>query len=131
GADLGELTLAHPRDLLVAQEDLAGARALDPAEERQQRRLARPAGAQEPDPLPFGDAEVDALQRHHIVALEGLVQMDEALAADGQPSGALPRLLDDLVHARSPLPTQSCRTPRSGPGSQTAGSTRGKRPAQS
>ena len=50
-ADLGEVALAHPGDLLVAEEDPAGAGLLDPAEQRQQRRLAGAAGPEEGDPL--------------------------------------------------------------------------------
>ena len=51
GADPGQVPLTHAGDLLLAEEDLAGARALDAAEQGQQRRLARAAGTQERDPL--------------------------------------------------------------------------------
>jgi hypothetical protein len=106
--DLGELTLAHPRDLLVADEDPAGARPLDAAEEGQQGRLARAAGAEEGDALAGVDAEVDTLERDDVVALERLVEVDQALAADRQAA----RALGGCFHCS---PSTRPDHPRSGP----------------
>ena len=87
-ADPGEVALAHPGDLLVAEEDLAGAGLLDAAEQREQRRLARAAGAQERDALARADGQVDAAQRDDVVPAEGLVEVDDTLAADAESPGA-------------------------------------------
>ena len=81
--------LAHAGDLLVAEEDLAGAGLLDAAEQREQRRLAGPARAEERDPLTGLDLEVDALQRHHVVALEGAVEVHHARAPDADAAPVL------------------------------------------
>ena len=87
-ADPGEVALTHPRHLLLAEEDPARAGALDAAEQRQQRRLARAAGAEEGHALAGADGEVDAAQGDDVVPAEGLVEVDDALAPDAEASRA-------------------------------------------
>ena len=60
GPESRQEPLAHPRDLLIAQEDPAGAGTLDPAQQGEQGRLARAGGAQEGHPL----AGLDDAGRH-------------------------------------------------------------------
>jgi hypothetical protein len=127
GADPRQLSLAHPGDLLVAEEDPAGTGSLDAAEQRQQRRLAGAARAEERDALTLLDGQVDALQRHDVVPLEGLVEVHQTLAAHGQAADRLRPLSGDLLHARSSpgwVPGRDRSVTR--PGSQTAGSGSGK-----
>ena len=103
-ADPGEVALAHPGDLLVAEEDLAGAGLLDAAEQGQQGRLARAAGAEERDALTGADGQVDAAQRDDVVAAEGLVEVDDPLAPDAESSGAGATLLDVATRSPARLP---------------------------
>ena len=89
-----------------------------------------------PDPLgprnatrsPGVDGEVDALQRHHVVTLEGLVEVHQALAAHGQAADRRRRRLGDLLHCDllTTLDIQAETLPWLGPGSQTAGAGPGK-----
>ena len=60
--------------------------------------LPEPLGPRNATRSPGVDGEVDALERDHVVALEGLVEMDQALAPDGQPAGPLCPFLGDVLH---------------------------------
>ena len=100
-ADPREVALAHPADLLVTEEDAAGAGLLDASEQRQEGGLAGPRGAQERDPLAGQDLEVHTPQRDHVVALEGAVEVHHSLAADPDAAtGAVPLLAHRLPSRR-------------------------------
>ena len=69
----------------------------------EQRGLARAAGAEERDPLARRDRQVDAAQRDDVVAAEGPVEVDDALAADSE--AARPRVAPTVAsRARGPAP---------------------------
>ena len=62
-ADLRRLVLAQARDLRPVDDDGAGRRLVEAAEEVEQRRLARARSAAHGEQLPAGDVDVDAAQR--------------------------------------------------------------------
>lgn len=94
------MALPHPGDLHLTEEDPSGARSLDTAEQRQQRRLARAAGPEERDPFTRPDRQVDPAQGHNVMTAEGPVEVDDPFAAHRQPAGwSLVRDRHHLLHA--------------------------------
>ncbi len=93
GGQLAEILSVHPHE--------AGRRPLEPGEQAQQRRLARPARAENGQHLALGDAQRKALQRRSVplrgrMDAEHILQLDRGVAghhaaASAARSGARPR----------------------------------------
>ena len=61
-AELGEPRRVHPRQLFAVEEDRAGGRQIERAEDLQQRRLADAGRADDRDHLARGELEIDGGQ---------------------------------------------------------------------
>ena len=73
GGELGDLRQQAEARAGV-QRDLAGVGFVQPGEDAQQRRLAGPVGADEPDPLAGVDLELDALEQRRRAVPAGHVR---------------------------------------------------------
>ena len=67
GADLHQLVFAHSVDLLAVDPDDAAVRLQQTEDQLQDRRLPRPAGAQEDLGVPGDQREADVAQDHLVV----------------------------------------------------------------
>jgi hypothetical protein len=85
GPHPGQAALVHPGDLVRPDGQPAGARPQQPGEQVEQRRLPRPGRAEQTDHLAGGHVEVDAGQRHDVVALQP-VDVHQAVGRDGDPA---------------------------------------------
>ena len=79
-AQAGELVVAEPLDAPPVEEVLAPGRAVEAAEDREQRRLARARGAHDRELLALADLEAHPGERHH---LRGPARVDAGHVAQG------------------------------------------------
>jgi len=61
--ELGQLSVAHPREIPTFELDLAARRSIQRAEQLKERRLARSAGADDDDELAAADLQVEVAHR--------------------------------------------------------------------
>ena len=99
GAQPGELGLGDAADVDAVDDDLASRGALEPAEEPEQRGLARARRAEQGDLLARGDVEVHPAQRDDVVARD-------AWCRCARRSGSAPRC------RRGRTPRRSSPAPR-------------------
>jgi hypothetical protein len=88
----GQRGLGELGEVVPVDQDAAGRRPLEAAEDRQQRGLARAGRPQQRHRLAAVDGQVDPLQRDHLapgqpVDVEELVAGDQALAGAGAALG--------------------------------------------
>ena len=62
----GQLALVGADQVVVAEDDLAGGRRVEPAEDVEQRRLAAAGRAEQHDKFAFANVEIDRAQRMHL-----------------------------------------------------------------
>ncbi len=89
GADLGQLVVAHLRDVVVAEHEAAGGGPIEAAEQVEQRALAGAGRAHDRDVVALGHVERHAAQGVDRLAAEHVV-LAEIGDADGQPHWAAP-----------------------------------------
>ena len=81
-AEAGELRVGEGEWILVVQDDLAGGRAIERAEDLEERALAGAGGAEDRESFARGDAQIDAAE-HRQRAGPGRVRFVEALGDEG------------------------------------------------
>ena len=96
-AQTGERALPHRVHPLSAQADLAGRRGIEPAEQVQQRALARTGTADDSDTLAGTHLEVDAAQHGHLA-------QRRALAIDLRQPAAFEHHRPRVTHSAAPVP---------------------------
>src|SRR5260370_14359761 len=75
--------VVHPGGHLAVDQDVAGARDVQPPRQVQERRFARSAGSHDGDELPAADLEGHAVERDDVTAAPGVDLPDVSTIADG------------------------------------------------
>jgi len=118
-ADLPQPIIVEPASLEIQQilprdGELPGCRAIEPAQQVQQGAFARPARSDDRHHFSLRHLEIDAAQRHDLVAAD-LIRFDELPAADHGPTTTSPSDKPPTISTRSsvsnPSTTSATRWP--------------------